>query len=276
MFYYFFVVYIVVYNRINLIIGNINPFRYKGYYYDPSIGRFISSDSIDYLSNESVDGLNLYAYCGNDPINYADPSGCFPVLALILCGIALAGMGLTIGGVANNNLMTGIGLTMAAVPALISGVGAIAAGIGGATLTVIVGGVTVAAGVGSGLFASAEYQEYAGAGYWIQDSTGMNDGLYNALLISTAGIASLGTFTSTVGSAFKIKSIDKIGKLTPSNHANQGYFGVRFKNARGALRSLEIQNHVPHGLHFQLNSWNTKWMSVRTIRRWTWYLTRMI
>ena len=199
------------------------------------------------------------------------------MLALILCGIALAGMGLTIGGVAtNNNLMTGIGLTMVAVPALISGVGAIAAGIGGATLTVIVGGVTVAAGVGSGLFASAEYQEYAGAGNWIQDSTGMNDELYIALLISTAVIASLGTFTSTVGSAFKIKSIDKIGKLTPSNHANQGYFGVRFKNARGALRSLEIQNHVPHGLHFQLNSWNTKWMSVRTIRRWTWYLTRMI
>ena len=57
-------------------IGNINPFRYKGYYfdsetnlfylqtryYDPSIGRFISPDSIDYLNNESVDGLNLYAY----------------------------------------------------------------------------------------------------------------------------------------------------------------------------------------------------------------------
>ena len=62
------------------------------------------------------------------------------MLALILCGIALAGMGLTIGGVAtNNNLMTGIGLTMVAVPALISGVGAIAAGIEGATLTGIVG-----------------------------------------------------------------------------------------------------------------------------------------
>ena len=199
------------------------------------------------------------------------------MLELILCGIALAGMGLTVGGVAtNNNLMTGIGLTMVAVPALISGVGAIAAGIGGATLTGIVGGVTVAAGVGSGLFASAEYQEYAGAGNWIQDSTGMNDGLYNALLISTAVIASLGTFTSTVGSAFKIKSIDKIGKLTPSNHANQGYFGVRYKKGRGSLHSLEIHNHAPHGLHFQRNVWNPQTLKVSSKKavHWTWYLMK--
>ena len=60
--------------------------RYKGYiydeetrlyylktrYYDPEIGRFISPDSIDYQSPESINGLNLYAYCGNDPINMVD------------------------------------------------------------------------------------------------------------------------------------------------------------------------------------------------------------
>ncbi len=70
-------------------IGNINPFRYRGYYYDvetglyflssryynPLWGRFISPDSIDYLDPESVNGFNLYAYCGNDPVNCVDPSG---------------------------------------------------------------------------------------------------------------------------------------------------------------------------------------------------------
>ena len=70
-------------------IGNLNPFRYRGYYYDtetklyflktryydPEIGRFITIDGIEYLDPESVNGLNLYAYCGNDPVNRIDPNG---------------------------------------------------------------------------------------------------------------------------------------------------------------------------------------------------------
>ena len=73
-------------------IGVINPFRYKGYYYDvetqlfycnsryysPELCRFISPDSIEYLDPESINGLNLYCYCMNNPIMYADPSGHMP------------------------------------------------------------------------------------------------------------------------------------------------------------------------------------------------------
>ena len=76
-------------------VGNINPFRYRGYYYDvetklyylqsryydPAVGRFLNADSLEYLDPETVGGLNLYAYCGCDPINYYDPTGTF-VLAL--------------------------------------------------------------------------------------------------------------------------------------------------------------------------------------------------
>ncbi len=70
-------------------IGNLNPFRYRSYYYDtetglyylqtryydPELGRFISQNSIEYADYESVNGLNLYAYCGNNPVMYVDPSG---------------------------------------------------------------------------------------------------------------------------------------------------------------------------------------------------------
>ena len=70
-------------------VGNLNPFRYKGYYYDnetklyfvssryycPELCRWISPDSIEYLDPESINGLNLYAYCGNDPVNRFDPTG---------------------------------------------------------------------------------------------------------------------------------------------------------------------------------------------------------
>ena len=74
-------------------IGNINPFRYRGYYYDadtklyylktryydPEVGRFISPDSIEYLNPDSINGLNLYAYCSNNPVMYVDPIGYSPV-----------------------------------------------------------------------------------------------------------------------------------------------------------------------------------------------------
>ena len=87
-------------------ISKKDHIRYKGYiyyeetklywvssrYYSLELCRWISPDSIEYLDPESINGLNLYCYCMNDPINYADPSGCFPVLDVILCGIALVGM----------------------------------------------------------------------------------------------------------------------------------------------------------------------------------------
>ena len=38
-------------------------------FYNPVIGRFTQEDSY------RGDGLNLYAYCGNNPVNYYDPSG---------------------------------------------------------------------------------------------------------------------------------------------------------------------------------------------------------
>lgn len=39
-------------------------------YYARNMGRFISRDPIGFAG-----GINLYAYCGGDPLNYADPSG---------------------------------------------------------------------------------------------------------------------------------------------------------------------------------------------------------
>ena len=69
-------------------LGKLNPFRYRGYvydeetwmywlksrYYDPEMQRFISADVVIGKIG-SVNGHNLYAYCGNSPVCYADPSG---------------------------------------------------------------------------------------------------------------------------------------------------------------------------------------------------------
>ena len=71
-------------------IATINPFRYRGYYYDEEIklyylqsryydagvGRFINCDAVDCLINgETANKLNEFAYCENDPVDNDDPNG---------------------------------------------------------------------------------------------------------------------------------------------------------------------------------------------------------
>ena len=131
----------------------------------------------------------------NDPISYCDPSGHIAISILILCGLALVGMGLTIGGVASDNsVMTAIGLTMVAVPALISGIVAL---FSGATYLSIIGGVTTVAGIGTGVFATAEYQEAFTGNNWMLDA-GMSEEWYNGLMLATAAIATAGTIATGV------------------------------------------------------------------------------
>ena len=75
-------------------IANINPLRYRGYYYDaesglyylqsryydPEVGRFISADIPEALtvSFEDFVQYNLFAYCFNNPINMFDETGAWP------------------------------------------------------------------------------------------------------------------------------------------------------------------------------------------------------
>ena len=71
-------------------LAELNPLRYRGYvydqetgfyylqsrYYDPALGRFISADDLSNLDNlGGALRLNLFSYCGNDPVNREDASG---------------------------------------------------------------------------------------------------------------------------------------------------------------------------------------------------------
>ena len=70
-------------------IAEINPLRYRGYYYDtetgyyylqsryynPEWGRFLSPDAFSYIDNSTRLGFNAYIYCTNNPVMYTDPMG---------------------------------------------------------------------------------------------------------------------------------------------------------------------------------------------------------
>ena len=74
----------------NSIVGQLNPLRYRGYvydaetslyylqsrYYDPYTGRFLNADAFA-STGQGLTGNNMFAYCGNNPVNRCDPTGAF-------------------------------------------------------------------------------------------------------------------------------------------------------------------------------------------------------
>ena len=118
-------------------IASLNPFRYRGYYFDTELSlyycnsryynplwcRWISQDDVEYLDPESINGLNLYCYCMNNPVMYSDISGNSPdSIWKTLFGVAV-----------------GVGLAVVTVAAIVAS--------GGALLAPVLFG----AGIGAGL-----------------------------------------------------------------------------------------------------------------------------
>lgn len=70
-------------------IANANPLHYRGYYqdtetgyyylqsryYDPEICRFINADDLSFITTNTKMGINIYAYCDNNPLNKSDNLG---------------------------------------------------------------------------------------------------------------------------------------------------------------------------------------------------------
>ena len=116
-------------NTSSSFIGNINPIRYRGYYYDtetgfyylqtryydPTICRFINADNYELVAElSSVAGqLNLYAYANNNPIMYTDETGEGILTALLIgfiigASVSAISQGLTNGWDNINYLQVGV------------------------------------------------------------------------------------------------------------------------------------------------------------------------
>ena len=69
-------------------LADVNPLRYRGYYcdtetgfyylqsryYDPAVRRFLNADSYG-STGQGFLGFNMFAYCGNNPVNACDHQG---------------------------------------------------------------------------------------------------------------------------------------------------------------------------------------------------------
>ena len=122
-------------------IGVLNPFRYRGYYYDtesgfyylnsryydPGVGRFLNADS---GINNDILGANTFIYCGNNPIIRNDDTGNGWILGGMLVGLAVSFFGNVLSncisgrpwnegwlGATAGGMISG-GLTMAGMPVL--------------------------------------------------------------------------------------------------------------------------------------------------------------
>ena len=76
--------------------AKLNPLRYRGYvydtetelyylqsrYYDPTICRFINED-IYYDTGVGFTGLNMFAYCNNNPVMYCDTFGTYQTYTVL-------------------------------------------------------------------------------------------------------------------------------------------------------------------------------------------------
>lgn len=96
-------------------IGQYNPFRFKGYYYDQEselfycngryysseLCRFIQPADISSLNLSSINGLNLYSYANNNPIGIAYRTN--------VGGATSGGMmsSVTLSGITNGNHLGG-------------------------------------------------------------------------------------------------------------------------------------------------------------------------
>ena len=191
-------------------IAHINPFRYRGYYYDtetglyyvssryydPEIGRFISPDTTDILTATPMrlTDKNLFAYCDNNPVMRADYGGDFWHI------VVGAAAGALIGGVvkAVSNAIEGKSLTDGLATAMLAGAAS------GALASTGVGIVGIVAG-------NAAISMAENAANQVIENKGFNNFDVGDMLIDGA----IGGVSGALGGAGKgTKHLTNLGKQT--------------------------------------------------------------
>ena len=217
-------------------LADINPLRYRGYYYDsetgfyylqsryydPEIGRFINADSYASTDATGLLSTNMFAYCENDPVNKSDPTGEVAPILIAMAGGAMVGLA--------EQFMTDVIYAMVTgqpLDACFSSVGTYVSSAVGGAMSVLPGGgvmrafseLVLTTTIQTSIDAALAPQKY-------EETTPYSEAIEN---VFTTGASKLGDKTAS-------NVADKMFKSA----AKQGKVGSKVtKAAAGALKSIK-------------------------------------
>ena len=265
-----------------ITIVNLNPLRYRSYYYDTEtglyylnsryydseLGRFINADSIDNIDTENLNGFNLYMYCANNPIMLSDEDGdswwkkIFATLAVVVAVVAVVAITVATAGAMATGIAAGIGAAVGAISytgsIVITGVttgkwswswgnflGSTFGGAIAGMLSIVAGITTFTTGFISGFSSSIISDTF---NYVLNDEKiNIANSLFNA---SLTGLIS-GSLTSLFSKFVKIDGINsgkgsytQISKQIYTKLSNKTIFKITYKTFNKMLL-LELFNSIP-------------------------------
>ncbi len=227
-----------------------NLFLVSSRYYSPELCRWISPDDIEYLDPESVNGLNLYCYCLNDPVNNYDPTGHFAISTFLICLGIGALVGGTLGGITayseGQDILTGV-ITGALLGAAVGGV----IGVGGVALTGGISSVlskTVTDLISVTLYGGdfGNWEDYA-----LAFAFGGLTGSLGSVTGKLAGVAKVGKFAADVALRPAANQLVKMG-TRGSSFSKEKYFYDVATRAITYGGSNKIMKHKPTGIKIDL------------------------
>ena len=217
-------------------IGALNPFKYKGYYYDQESGmyycksryyvpdwcRWLNADNFNYLEFDNLNNCNAFAYCENDPVLGYDPNGTWSW----------------------TKFWKGVGRIATGVGAIVAGAMVIASGVALVPM-LIVATITITAGVLTTVNGTADIVEAATDYNFVRDTIFQCDNKnYNIYARITESVAAIGSMICGGWLKYnspRIKAYKSLGnyniktKHLPNSAGNWGKF---CSNDQEYLRSL--------------------------------------
>lgn len=231
-------------------MASVNPFRYRGYYYDvetgfyylqtryydPTICRFINADNYELVAelSQTVGQLNLYAYANNNPVMLTDETGEF-VLSTLLIG-ALIGFGVSFASSAIMQAAFNGGEVNLGTALIDGAFGAAAGAVGGLGISAwAVGAINTGLSFANGVITTGIEQnwQFSGMDWGIIAGTSLLSGAISMRFYNQSAVKATNSFTS------KIR-----GKIS------SGYYGTGARAVKSIASATAQANKMVFNAYF--------------------------